>query len=127
MSQGLKITLLFFTLFLMLSGCKPNTYRREDADRKLIMRPGQSFMVVLDGNPATGYSWELKSLNEAVVKLEGMPEYSSGGSEPGAGGTFAFRFSAQSAGETELVLVYHRPWEGGGDPLETYRLTIVVG
>ena len=126
MSRGLKVTLLFFTLFLMLSGCKPTTYRREDEGRKLSMHPGQSFLVVLDGNPTTGYTWELKSLNESVVKLEGMPEYSSGGSQAGAGGSYVFRFRTVAAGETDLVLVYHRPWEEGVEPLETFRLTIEV-
>lgn len=127
MSRGLKVTLLFFTLFLMLSGCKPTTYRREDEGRKLTMRPGQSFLVVLDGNPTTGYAWELKSLDESVVKLEGMPEYSLGGAQVGSGGAYVFRFSTVSAGETELVLIYHRPWEEDAEPLETFRLMIVVG
>ena len=44
----------------------------------------------------------------------------------GAGGWEIFRFKAISAGQMILQLVYHRPWEEGVEPLETFSLWVVV-
>jgi predicted secreted protein len=44
----------------------------------------------------------------------------------GAGGVEVFRFEAAGSGQTDLTLVYHRPWEKGVDPLETFAVQITV-
>jgi predicted secreted protein len=37
-----------------------------------------------------------------------------------------FRFEAVEAGETLIELVYHRPWEEGVEPLETFSIQVIV-
>jgi inhibitor of cysteine peptidase len=44
----------------------------------------------------------------------------------GAGGWEIFRFKAISTGQTSLQLVYHRPWEEGVEPLNTFTLQVVA-
>jgi len=60
----------------------------------------------------------------------GQPEFkpSETGEPPlaGAGGWEIFRFKAISAGQMTLQLVYHRPWEEGVEPVNTFSLDVVI-
>jgi inhibitor of cysteine peptidase len=44
----------------------------------------------------------------------------------GAPGVETLRFQAVDSGETTLQLVYHRPWEAGVAPLETFAALVIV-
>jgi len=80
----------------------------------------------LEANPTTGFTWRLESLDEQVLRLSGEPAYRSHSNLPGSPGTMTFAFEAAGAGETELRLVYHRPWEDAA-PIQTFDLLVTVG
>ena len=42
------------------------------------------------------------------------------------GRTQTVRFEAVEAGQMDLRLVYHRPWETGVEPLETFTVQVTV-
>ena len=60
----------------------------------------------------------------------GQPEFKQSltGGRPvaGAGGWEIFRFKAVSAGQMTLQLVYHRAWEEGVEPANTFSIDVVI-
>ena len=87
---------------------------------------GDTLILDLEANPTTGFTWELDALDEGVLHLTGEPAYLSDSDLPGSPGTMTFTFEATGAGDTELQIVYHRPWEDES-PIQTFSLSITVG
>jgi predicted secreted protein len=100
-----------------------------DTDSQLEIEKGQILVVTLESNPSTGYQWELIEDNESVLKQIGQAEFkSSATGDPltGAGGWEIFRFNAISAGRMTLQLIYHRTWEEGVEPVNTFSIEVIV-
>lgn len=95
----------------VLAGCGgAKTY--VDPEETISVGINQEFIIALDSNPTTGYDWE-ESHDDSLLKLvvdEYKPDEKAEGLV-GAGGTQYFRFKALKAGQTEITLVYKRPWE----------------
>lgn len=77
---------------------------------------GQLFVIVLDSNPSTGYSWEVAEIDEKILRQVGKSEFRQESGLLGAPGKQILRFEAVAAGYTTLKLIYHRPWEKGVEP-----------
>ncbi len=103
---------------------EPQVYTAADDGAAIELKVGETITVVLAGNPTTGYSWQTDGLDTAVLTT-GEPAYESDSELMGAGGSFAFTITAVASGETQLRLVYLRPWEQA-EPLETFTMTITV-
>ena len=97
-----------------------------DNGRTLTVAPATVITVMLEGNPTTGYSWESSISDPAVLKQTNAAEFKPLSGAIGAGGTFTFQFQAQSAGKTDVTLLYRRSWETGVAPLKTYHVTVEV-
>jgi predicted secreted protein len=101
-----------------------------DADSQVELEQGQILVVTLESNPTTGYRWEVVENQESILQQMGEAEFkqSDTGGPPlvGAGGWEIFRFKAISTGQTSLKLVYHRPWEEGVEPINTFSIEVVV-
>jgi predicted secreted protein len=99
-----------------------------DNGRTLELAAGEVLVVSLDSNPTTGYGWEVSEIDEGILSQEGEPVYVQGGAEGmvGAGGVETYRFMASGSGKATLTLIYHRAWEEGVEPLETFSVDIVV-
>lgn len=81
--------------------------------------------VTLDGNPTTGFTWEVDgAVPESLVQL-GQPLFVPESDLIGAGGEFTFRFEAVASGSGTLRLIYHRPFETVA-PADTFEVTVVV-
>ncbi len=99
----------------------------DDDGREMQLKKAQTLVVTLEGNPTTGYSWEVaEPLDEQVLRQVGEPEFKPESDLVGAGGVQILRFEAVNAGQTTLKLVYRRPWEKDVEPLETYSIEVVV-
>jgi inhibitor of cysteine peptidase len=99
----------------------------DDNGREMQLKKGQTLVVTLEGNPTTGYSWEVaEPLDEQVLRQVGEAEFKAESDLAGAGGVQVLRFEAVNAGTINLKLVYHRPWEKDVEPLETYSIQAVV-
>ena len=61
---------------------------------------GERVSLELEGNPTTGYAWEVTAIDPAVLAQAGEPEYQSSSDADGAGGTYTFHFNVVGAGET---------------------------
>jgi inhibitor of cysteine peptidase len=90
---------------------------------------GQEFEIRLQGNPTTGYGWQVTEIDAQKVQMlaEDYVEHKQG-DQPiaGAGGTYIFRFKALTEGQAHIEIVYQRPWEKDVDPLRTYTLELTV-
>lgn len=68
------------------------------------------FSIVLDSNPTTGYRWGAK-FDPERLKLVGKSFQPSGTGAIGSGGIERFSFVPIELGETEVIMIYKRPWE----------------
>ena len=104
----------------------PQVYTDQDASKTIELKAGASFQVVLDGNPTTGYMWELDPSSSAPVKQSGDAAFKADSQATGSGGKLTFTFQATGAGQGTLKLVYHRSWEKNAPPEKTFEMTVVV-
>jgi inhibitor of cysteine peptidase len=85
---------------------------------------GEAFTITLEGNPASGFVWDVAEADTRVVALGGEPRFFPSGRLLG-GGITRFRFAARRPGDTTVVLSYRRPWRPS-TPLQTFRVHVVV-
>jgi len=87
---------------------------------------GDTLIVILNGNPSTGYTWDVGFYVHPVIKLCGEPKYQPESNLPGAAGTYTFRFLAVGEGQATLRLIYHRPQDEKMTVLKTCDVTATV-
>ena len=97
-----------------------------DNGRSIEVENGDVFKISLEGNPTTGYQWEVAAYNAVMLTRIGEPEYNSDSDKLGAGGIYTFTFKALAEGQSNLELVYHRPWEEGVLPIDIFTVSIHV-
>lgn len=108
---------------------KPLTLAKDADGTSVQVTVGQALEISLEGNPTTGYSWEVKESGEPTLKAQGEPAYvqsETGVTLVGGGGTYTFRFVGAEVGTAMLELIYHRSWEKDVAPLETFTLEVTV-
>lgn len=97
-----------------------------DNGKTINVNQGNIFILKLNENPSTGYSWQL-SLSSGL-KLLSDNYYSSQSSGPrpivGAGGYHLWIIQAKSKGSQQVEATYKRPWEQDG--VQTFKLNVVV-
>ena len=125
------VLLTMLVALTVATGCSPQQQEVkasiDDNGREMQLKKGQTLVVTLEGNPTTGYSWEVAGpLDEQVLRQAGEPEFQQESDLVGAGGVQILRFEAVNAGKMTLKLIYHRPWEKDVEPLETYSIQVVV-
>jgi len=128
-----NVIAVLLALLVLAVGCGPaKEFKLDAADngRQVELQKGQTLVITLESNPTTGFRWEVVELEESILRQMGEPEFKVSDPRqpppPGTGGWETFRFEAMSAGQTTLELVYHRSWEEGVEPLETFSLQIVI-
>ena len=96
------------------------------ADEALVVRTGQTFDIVLNTQPGTGYSWTVATAPDPnVVTLQNSQVLPPQTALPGANQRACFEFAAVAAGSTEIGLVYARPFEPD-TPAQTITVTVSV-
>jgi inhibitor of cysteine peptidase len=124
------VTLIFAAIVLAgIGGCAPEKALALDAKdngKQITLQKGQTLTISLEGNPTTGYTWEMVEPEGAVLRQVGEPEFKADSELLGAPGVQTLRFEAVEAGQMILTLVYHRPWETDAEPLETFAVQVTV-
>ena len=97
----------------LLAGCVGEVETYTDSGQAIDIGVNQEFVIALGSNPTTGYMWQ-ESYDENMLEL--VEKAYKPGKEAkegmvGAGGVEYFRFKTLKTGETEITLVYKRPWE----------------
>ena len=96
----------------LVAGCVGEVETYTDPGQTINIGVGQEFVIALGSNPTTGYGWQ-ESYDETMLELIGGQSTYEPSKEDlvGAGGVEYFRFKTLNIGETEVTLVYKRPWE----------------
>lgn len=98
-----------------------------DPRQTVSIQAGQDFIISLESNPTTGYSWKyLGSSPEGVVEMVGNEFRPPEIQRKGAGGKEEWRFRSLKAGKTVISFQYVRPWEKNVQPKRTADFKVVV-
>lgn len=133
--MGKKHRLLIIALLLsavVASGCaeqKDITLAKKDTGKSVKLVKDQKMTITLESNPTTAYSWEIKAIDKKVIEQIGEAEFTQemqGSNLIGAPEFENFRFEAAGKGETELKMVYRRPWEKDIKPIVTFSVKVRV-
>jgi inhibitor of cysteine peptidase len=98
----------------------PATYQHHD--NQISARVGETFVVELEGNPTTGYQWELSEGDEQFRLVE--KDYAQPGPGIGAATKERFAIKALEPGSTTLTFKHKRSWESEVLDTKTFRLQI---
>ncbi len=94
-----------------------------DDGRQIELGEGQVLVVSLEGNPSTGYIWQVEEEAARILRQTGEIEFEPESNLLGTPGTQTLRFKAVEAGQTTLKLVYRRPWEEV-EPARTFSVQV---
>lgn len=94
--------------------------------KNIQVKKGRTVELSLNGNPTTGYLWQLSALRGDSVRIAGKPKYQRVSTATGSGGTYIFTLNTLKTGSTIMALSYARPWEKGKPPLKVFNITITV-
>ncbi|MBN1149335.1 MAG: protein kinase [Anaerolineales bacterium] len=97
-----------------------------DDGKTIRLKPGGMLSITLEGNPSTGYSWVIDSMDSKVLKQVGESEFKPYGSAPGSAGKVTLQFKALKPGSTILRLVYKQPWLQTPPGATDFEVTVVV-
>ena len=136
--QRITLFLTALAAAVILSACSPPQsiqvsppeqlpITTSDNGTKVNAFDGQELVITLDGNPSTGYTWETKDLDPTMFLQVGETQFTS--SNPnlvGSGGTQTLTIRTLKTGTATLTLVYHRPWETGVAPADTFSVVLLV-
>ncbi|MBA4383116.1 MAG: hypothetical protein C0410_00115 [Anaerolinea sp.] len=113
---------------LVLTACSGKTIKinADDNGSTIEMKKGETLYLSINGNPTTGYTWEVESVDQNILQSAGEPDYKSDSAMVGSGGTYKFKFTALNPGTTALKLKYWRTFEPENPPVETFEVNIVV-
>ena len=126
-------------LALPLAGCitassktvQPDDVQLTDTNNggQVTVKVGQTINLQLESNPSTGFGWEVSQVDTTLLAQKGDKTYapaSQNKSVAGGGGWEYFHFTVQQKGETTLKLIYHRSWEKGVEPAQTFEVKIHI-
>ncbi len=123
--------MIAFIVIAVLAACEaagsgPAKLTAKDAGTTVHVKQGETLEIALEGNPTTGYTWEVAPGSGDVVALQGEPQFKADTSALGSGGVMTLQFKAVKQGTAPLKLIYHRTFEAGVAPLQSFEVTIVV-
>jgi inhibitor of cysteine peptidase len=103
-------------------------FTQDGGSQSAALSKGRTLVVIIAGNPTTGYEWELTdTVNSAVLEQEGRVEFVDGAQDlMGAPGEYRFVFKAMAPGMTAIGLKYVRPWEQDKPPAATATVNVTV-
>jgi len=97
-----------------------------DANSTVTLKVGNLLEVSLEGNPTTGYTWELAPGGGVLLSRQGASEFKPNTKAMGSGGVVTLRFKAVQEGRMKLKLVYHRTFEPNVPPVKSFDVDLVV-
>jgi inhibitor of cysteine peptidase len=124
----LFVTVLFILFLAVCRSSSGDTVRlvEEDSGGTIVMFAGETFEIVLEGNPTTGYQWEVEPLDTPSLEQIGQPSYELSSDAIGAGGIYTFRFRAAAVGSTGVRLLYRRSFEKDVPPARVFEANVLV-
>jgi inhibitor of cysteine peptidase len=120
-------SLIFASVLLTVacgSGTSSAALTQADNGRTIELRIGDELVVSLEGNPTTGFDWELVApVTPELAQIERT--FTPQSTLIGAGGTVRYRFRAAAPGTAALRLAYRRSFESV-PPLRSFGVDLTV-
>lgn len=119
---------LSLSIFLLKNDCNHDkTIHLNDGHhgKQIKLFRGQKITLSLDANPTTGYTWMIAQIDTNIVKPQ-HSEFKSASERIGSPGKQIFHFRTLASGQTELRLIYHRPWEKDSSPLNIFHIKLNI-
>lgn len=112
----LQIVLIAFLTMFILGGCSPFgrapiKINESDEGKTIEVSTGEDIDIELNGNPTTGYQWQIDGAESPVIRQVSEPEFKPVSNAIGAGGKVTLKFKATNIGKAGIKLVYKRSWE----------------
>jgi inhibitor of cysteine peptidase len=108
----------------------PTFLNATDNNTEVNVTIGQFLVVTLEGNPTTGYTWEVtEPVDEQVLRQVGDIAFMQDYAEPGLVGVPGVQiatFEVVGAGDATIKMVYHQPWETDVEPVDTFTLNVTA-
>ena len=78
----------FSALLMLLTACGSAAVKLDEQDngKSVDLESGKTVSITLEGNPTTGYGWEISEIDPAVAELAGEPDFKSDSKALGSGG-----------------------------------------
>ncbi len=92
----------------------------------IFVRQGQNFVITLDADPSTGYSWAVHTPGDGRVAQYVSKEFKSGGAQLGAPGQELLTFKAGGPGTTTVVLHYNAAGVVNETPVKKDTIAVTV-
>ncbi len=102
-------------------------YTIENSGSTINLSIDDPFEIELMGNPSTGYSWQVVTLDSTVISRIGDAEFKANDDKIGSAGVYTFKFKTISAGQSNLLLVYKRAWDEHALHDKVFEMKVVVG
>lgn len=128
----MKLITLSLILLFVFTACSSNTVTgpeisKQDNGKSVSFNSGTDFNLVLEGNPTTGFTWKIISIDTVKIQPSGEYNYESyNKNADGSPGRFTFKFKAKEKGASTLKLGYLRVWEKGIPPIDSFKVKIII-
>ena len=93
-------------------------------DKQIKVGVNESFVISLESNPSTGYTWIDPSYDSEFLNLTDSQYIPPRIPMCGAPGVQKYTFQALQPGETSIVFKYKRPWDNCFGKIVMYRVEI---
>jgi inhibitor of cysteine peptidase len=98
-----------------------------DPAKMIETRVGREFVIVLESNPTTGYSWHLgEVLDKKMLKVVEIRHSAKKTKRIGAGGKDLWTLQGLQPGEIRIIFDYTRSWEKNVPPVERAIFTVRI-
>ncbi len=99
---------------------------QKDSGKQVTVPQGGTLEIVLDQNASTGYSWQLLSVNDGILRL--LSNKPTGVSAvPGAPSKETFKFQTVGSGLSTVVRIGHKQWWNDKvEPEAVFEVIVVV-
>nr|QNO57185.1 hypothetical protein HJKONFEM_00035 [Methanosarcinales archaeon ANME-1 ERB7] len=110
----------------------PTFLNASDNNTSINATTGEFLVVTLEGNPTTGYIWEVEyiwevaELNEQVLQQVGDIVFVPESDLIGAGGVEITTFEVVGAGNATINMVNHKPWLTDEEPADTFTVNVTA-
>jgi inhibitor of cysteine peptidase len=121
----LPLVLLLFSLACITGDGDTTTIDGGAAGTTVTIDKGQTLRVELEGNPTTGFEWQVAAVDDRVLRYIDS-DFDPDSDAEGSGGIVSLDFEAVGAGATLLELIYHPSWEPPTAEHERFSVTIRV-
>jgi inhibitor of cysteine peptidase len=127
MKKMIAICFVLFVGFLARHSYPQTLPEYSEADEEIKVEVGQDFVITLESNRTTGFTWELaEPLDNNILELLNAEYIKAVARIIGIPGREVWTFKAVRPGKTNISLEYVRPWEQNVVPAKKKIFSVTV-